>query len=528
MNASGERTRSLWMAQEEVVAHAPRLQGSQRCDTVVVGSGIAGLSVAYELSAAGRSVIVLDRGPIGGGMTARTTAHLTSICDDGTGELIEMRGEEMAKLFVQSQGAAIDRIEAIVKQRNISCNFRRLDGFLFPALGTEKAEARKMLAEEIDALHKAGVEAERVEGVPLKGFEDMPAIRYPRQGTFHPLKYLRGLVEAIKENGGLIFADSAVTKIEELDNSVRVSIDGSSVTAANAVFATNSPINDQATLHSKMAPYRTYAMAFTLPRGSLPDALYWDTAEPYHYVRLSPGPGTTDYLIVGGADHKSGEADDGDVRFEAIEAWIRALVPKLGKEVHRWSGQVMDTVDYCGFIGRNPGSDNVYVATGDSGQGITHGALAGLLIKDLILTGSSPWQDVYEPSRKPPSSIVNYVSENVTAIKSFAEHLMPGDRHAEPGEIDSVDALKPGQGGIVRNGKDKVAVSRDESGKLHLVSAVCTHLGCHVHWNSTEQCWDCPCHGSHFAPDGAVLNAPAIAPLERAHLPAGTKAKAGA
>ncbi len=141
-------------------------------------------------------------------------------------------------------------------------------------------------------------------------------------------------------------------------------------------------------------------------------------ADPYHYVRLNPGPGTTDSLIAGGADHKSGEADDGDVRFEAIEAWIRQLVPALGKEVHRWSGQVLDTIDYCGFIGRNPGSDNVFIVTGDSGQGMTHGALAGIMLKEIIVDGSSRWESVYDPARKTPTGILNYISENVTALKS--------------------------------------------------------------------------------------------------------------
>lgn len=522
MNVSGERTRSLWMQQE--MDEEPSLQGEQRCDTVVVGSGIAGLSVAYELAAAGRSVVVLDRGPIAGGMTSRTTAHLAPICDDGMSALAKLRGEETARLFLQSQQAAVDRIEAIVGKHDISCNFRRLDAFLFPALGMELKETREQQDEEYGAVRKAGGAVERVKGVPLKGFEDAPTLRYPQQGTFHPLKYLRGLIAAIKQNGGLLFANSAVTNIEEMENSVRVSTDGGRVTAARAVFATNSPINDWVEIHSKMAPYRTYAMAFTLPSGTLPDALYWDMADPYHYVRLNPGPGSVDYLIAGGADHKSGEANDGDVRFEAIEAWIRALVPQLGKEVNRWSGQVLDTVDYCGFIGRNPNSKNVYIVTGDSGQGMTHGALAGLLIKDLILTGQSPWEAVYDPARKPSTSVMNFVNENVTAIKNFAEHLMPAEH---PGEIDSVDQLKPGEGGIVRDGSRKIAASRGLDGKLNLCSAVCTHLGCHVHWNSTEQCWDCPCHGSQFAPDGAVLNAPAIAPLEQVTLQAHQKAEAG-
>jgi glycine/D-amino acid oxidase-like deaminating enzyme/nitrite reductase/ring-hydroxylating ferredoxin subunit len=517
MSAGFEATRSLWMQQEQELDR-PRLEGELRCDTVVVGAGIAGLSVAYELAAAGQKVIVLDRGPIARGMTARTTAHLAPICDDGVAALEKLRGAEIARLFQQSQAAAVDRIQAIVEKHGISCNFRRLDAFLFPAPGMDFKDAREKLDQEFTAVRRAGAKVERATGVPLKGFEKAPVLRYPEQATFHPLKYIRGLVAAIEENGGLLFAGSPVEKVEERDADVRVATDAGSVIASQAVVATNSPINDRVALHSKMAPYRTYAMAFTLPKGTLPDALYWDLADPYHYVRLNPGPGSIDYLIAGGCDHKSGEADDGAVRFEAIDAWIRALVPELGNEVHRWSGQVLDTIDYCGFTGRNPGNERVYVATGDSGQGLTHGALAGILLRDLILGKENPWRGVYEPSRKPVSGVMNYVNENVTAIKNFAEYLMPA-------ELDSVDDLKPGEGGIVRDGLRKVAACRDRDGKLHLHSAVCTHLGCHVHWNSTEQRWDCPCHGSHFAPDGTVLNGPAISPLEPATLDAKAVAK---
>jgi glycine/D-amino acid oxidase-like deaminating enzyme/nitrite reductase/ring-hydroxylating ferredoxin subunit len=518
MNASGEHTRSLWM-RTTVVPGAPRLKGKHSCDTVVVGAGIAGLSVAWELVKSGQKVIVVDRGPIAGGMTSRTTAHLAPICDDGISALIQMRGEETARLFQQSQEAAVARIEENVNALGISCNFRRLDAFLFPAMGMEAGEARDQGDAEYDAARKVGAAAEKTIGVPLKGFEDAPALRYPDQATFHPLKYLAGLMAAIRANDGRVFANSAVTKIDERQNGVRLDLDtGAAIDADTAVFATNSPINDHVELHSKMAPFRTYAMAFTLPRGALPDALYWDMGDPYHYVRLNPGPGSIDYLIAGGADHKTGEADDGQIRFEAVEAWIRALVPALGKEVARWSGQVLDTIDYCGFIGRNPGSQNVFIVTGDSGQGMTHGALAGILLRDLIVDGSSPWQAVYDPARKTPAGVVNFVRENVTAIKNFAEYMLPG-------ELESVDELQPGEGGIIRDGLSKIAACRDLGGKLHLNAAVCTHLGCHIHWNSTEQCWDCPCHGSQFAPDGAVFNGPAIAPLQKATI-AGAASKA--
>jgi glycine/D-amino acid oxidase-like deaminating enzyme/nitrite reductase/ring-hydroxylating ferredoxin subunit len=506
MNVSGEATKSLWMREKAIPA--ARLKRNLECDVVVVGSGIAGVSTAYELTLAGRQVVLVDRGPLLGGMTSRTTAHLAPVCDDGLATLLKMRGEDLARGFQKSQAAAVDRIEEHVKRLGIQCNFRRLDGYLFPAAWMETSEARKTCDEEFAAAKKLGVVAERGKGVPLKGHDTAPVLRYPNQATFHPLRYLRALLAEFQQRGGKAFADTAIVEIDDSERVVLKSDGGAAITAAHAVFATNSPINTVAALHSKMAPYRTYAMAFTIAKEALPDALYWDMDDPYHYVRLNPGPGTIDYLIAGGRDHKSGESDDGMARFDALEAWIRSLLPSLGKEVARWSGQVLDTIDYCGFIGRTPGSTNSFVVTGDSGQGMTHGALAGLLIGDLIVEGSNPWEAVYAPNRKPPSALGNFVRENLTAVQNFAEYVTPGD-------IGSTDELKPGEGGIVRDGLSKLAVCRDRDGRLHVHSATCTHLGCIVRWNSTEQCWDCPCHGSQFAPDGGVLNGPALHPLPK-------------
>lgn len=515
MNARAELTRSLWM-KVDVYPDAPKFSGKKSCDTVIIGAGIAGLSIAHELANIGQKVIVIDRGTIAGGMTSRTTAHLAPICDDGLSALINLRGEDVARLFQQSQEAAVARIEENVSELRIDCNFRRLDAFLFPAMGIDPKDARDQRQQEFDAARKVGAAVELVTGLPLKGFEEAPVLCYPNQATFHPLRYLRGLAGSIRESGSLIFADSAATSVEELpEDGVRVSTENSGVIeAGSAVVATNSPINDRFQLHTKMSPYRTYAIAFTLPKGALPDALFWDTGDPYHYVRMNPGPGSVDHLIAGGADHKSGESDDGDIRFEAIEAWIRALVPSLGKEVTRWSGQVLDTIDYCAFIGLNPGSKSVYVVTGDSGQGITHGALSGLLVKDMISGKENPWAEVYDPSRNTPSGVINYVRENLSAVKNLAGYLLPGD-------LKSLAELAPGQGGVLRDGLRKIAACRDMAGKLYLNSAVCTHSGCEVAWNSTEQCWDCCCHGSHFAPDGTVLNGPAVGRLNPVDAPAG-------
>jgi glycine/D-amino acid oxidase-like deaminating enzyme/nitrite reductase/ring-hydroxylating ferredoxin subunit len=504
MNVGDEKTQSLWM-DTDVAPDARRLARDERADTVVIGSGIAGLSTAYELSQQGHAVVVLDRGKIGKGMTARTTAHLTSPPDDSFESVTKVRGEKLARMFYESHSRAIDRIEAIQDKEKIDCTFRRLDGYLFPALGKQPSE----LAPEYVTAKKLGVAVAWHTGVPFKGLGDLRCLRYANQAAFHPLRYLRGLCTAIEKRGGKLFADTRVDDVSEDRDGVTVRTEnGRSVQARWAVVATNSPINDSGTLSTKEAPYRTYAMALTIPKDTLKDGLYWDTLDPYHYVRPQPGRGNYDYLIVGGADHRTGEADDAQVRFEALEAWIRNLLPMLGSVTHRWSGQVLDPIDYSAFIGVNPGNENIFVATGDSGQGITHGVVASLVLKDLILQGQSDWTELYDPSRKTASAALNFISENMPTMKNFAEYVAPG-------EISSFDELKPGHGAIVRQGLQKIAAYRAPNGKLVQRSAECTHLGCHVHWNSLEICWDCPCHGSQFAPDGTALNAPAVMPLAK-------------
>jgi glycine/D-amino acid oxidase-like deaminating enzyme/nitrite reductase/ring-hydroxylating ferredoxin subunit len=503
MNAADERSRSLWI--DTVVADAPALADDKRVDTVVVGSGIAGLSTAYELVCRGQKVAVLDRGPIAGGMTSRTSAHLTSQSDDGFKTLTQVRGLDGAKTFYESHAAAIDRIEAIAQKERIECHFRRVNGYLFPAIGKDPAEE---LTPEFEATKQIGMPIERHTGLPFKGLEQVRCLRYPNLATFHPLRYLRGIADAFIRRGGTLFADTTVTAVEEKGAAVTVrTANNVSLQAANAVIATNSPINNMVALHTKLAPYRTYAMAITIERDSIEDALYWDTLDPYHYVRLENGRGATQYVVVGGADHKTGEADDGWARFEGIESWIRALLPKLGNVTHRWSGQTLDPIDYAAFIGRNPGNDHVFVHTGDSGQGLTHGVAGSLLLSQLIAGERCPWVEFYDPSRITLSAAKTFIAENITAVKNFAEYIAPG-------ELKSVDELKPGKGAIVREGLRKIAAFRDDKGQVHRVSAACTHVGCHLHWNSFERCWDCPCHGSHFAVDGTALNGPAVAALE--------------
>jgi hypothetical protein len=504
MNVGDERSTSLWMKLGPPI-DAPPLTSDAEADVVVIGSGIAGLSTAYEISRLDRSVIVIDRGSIGRGMTARTTAHLASEIDDYYYKLIENRGQDEARRYHESQLAAINRIEAICREEGIDCDFRRLDGFYI----TSEEGGVDVLQKEFDACRSIDVEVEWVDRAPVPGLDTGRALRFPNQGRLNPARYLAGLAKAIEARSGRLFANTAYVDHDEANGRVRLKTEsGATITAAAAVFATNSPVNDTVKLHTKEMPMRTYAIAARVPKGSVPDALVWDTLEAYHYVRLQEADDDHDWLIVGGEDHRSGEATDMDRRIGALAEWTRRRYPAFGEVELSWSGQVLETVDSLPFSGRNPGAENVFVHTGDSGQGITNGVAGALTIAPLVVGENSRFAEILEPSRKTPSppALKEFAEGVAGAVKDLAEHLLPG-------EIGSPDELAPGEGGIMRDGLSKVAVYKDLEGQVMRRSAVCTHVGCQVKWNPFEHCWDCPCHGSQFSPDRRVLNGPALKPL---------------
>ncbi|MGH7562796.1 MAG: NAD(P)/FAD-dependent oxidoreductase, partial [Gemmatimonadota bacterium] len=384
--------------QEVLMPPAEPLREDLRVDVCLVGAGIAGISTAHRLIREGRSVAVLDAGPPGGGETSRTTAHLSSAIDDRFCEIERLHGPEGARICAQSHARAIDTIEQIVLDEGIDCDFERVDGYLLDGGG----EAIVSLAEELEAAQRAGLEG--VDLLPRSPMESLPSgacLRFSRQGQFHPLKYLRALAETITREGGRLHGDTLVEEVEE-DRPARViTAGGPVVTAEDVVVATNSPFVDRFAVHTKQAPYRTYVVAAELQRGAVPHGLYWDTLDPYHYVRLAPsGKEGEELLIVGGEDRKPGDDEDHEGRFEALERWARERFPLPGGVAFRWSGQVMEPVDGVAFIGRSPGRhSNIYVATGDSGMGMTHGTIAALLITDLIMGRPNPWSRLYDPSR---------------------------------------------------------------------------------------------------------------------------------
>ena len=508
-------TTSIWHKSAGVPSY-PKLARDIRVDACIIGAGIAGLSVAYNLAKAGKSVAVLDDGPIGGGESGNTTAHLASAMDDGIAVLEEVHGQEKARKIVESHHAAINWIERTAKLENIDCDFSRLDGWLF--LGG--SDDVSVLQKELAAAKRCGLSgAELLDRAPIANVETGPAIRFPEQGQFHVLKYLSGLCRAIGENGGDIFCDTKVESIEGGSPCMVRTSDKRLITADAVIVCTNGSISDMYKTHATQAPMRSYAVAFVVPRGSVTPALFWDTADPYHYVRLQPidaagvaptkGDVLMDALIVGGEDHRTGKADDGDVRWQHLIEWARARWPQAQEVLARWSGQVLEPNDSIAFIGRNPdGAQNVYMASGDSGQGMTHGTIAGTLISDIILGRKNELEAIYDPRRvtvgvrAAEEFVSNNVDVAVSMVKDWLNPLSPGE-----------DDIPRGHGRVVRKGMHRVAAYRDENGTLHEKSAVCTHLKCIVAWNSTEKSWDCPCHGSRFDAYGKVLNGPAVEDL---------------
>lgn len=485
-------SRSPWMSYD--VPAYPPLGRNTRADICVIGAGIAGMTTAYLLTKKGRKVAVLDDGPIGGGMTSRTTAHLMSAIDDRYYEVERLHGAEGARLAAQSHAAAIDAVEAIVDHEAIDCDFTRLDGYLFLPPDGEPEELKR----EFEAATRAGVDVNWVERAPIDGIDTGRCLKFARQGQFHPLKYLAGLAEAITRAGGSIFCGTHAAEVK--DGECVVTDSGHRIECDQVVVATNAPINDRVAIHTKQAPYMTYVIGARVPKGSVPLALFWDTLDDYHYGRLDKPDG--EILIVGGEDHKSGQADDAEQRFGNLERWLRERFPGAGEIEYRWTGQVMETQDYLAFAGRNPGDRHTYVITGDSGMGMTHTTIGAIIVTDLIHGAEVPWTQLYDPSRITLKAARTFAKENANVAWQFTHWLRSGDE-------DSIESIAAGSGAVVRRGMHKIAVYRDASGAVHERSAVCPHLGCPVAWNPADKTWDCKCHGSRFDALGEVINGPA-------------------
>lgn len=481
-------------------------------DVLIVGGGLAGITTAYCLCKAGKEVCVIEDGLLFSGETGRTTAHLAYALDDFYFELMDLHGQESTKLIAESHTAAINFIEKNSKELNIDCDFKRLDGYLF----LDPRDELKTLEEEFSATQELGLPTEMVQTIPGINFEDGPALKFPNQAQFHPLKYLNALVTYITTHGGKIYTH---THAEDFKKDL-VTANGFEIKANHIVVATNSPINNLLTEHTKQHAYRTYVVGALVPREAIKNALWWDTGNPeskwvsypYHYARLQNYNEEHDLLIVGGEDHKTGQEDAEPLtqedRYRNLINWTKERFPLAGEFIYKWSGQVMEPVDGIAYIGKNPGDENVYIITGDSGNGMTHGTIGGMLVSDLILGKENAWEKVYDPRRISFKATGDFLKEVGNMAVQYGDFLKAGD-------IKNLNELEKGKGAVMNAGLHKVAVYKNEEGTVEAYTAVCPHLGCVVQWNEGEQTFDCPCHGSRFTNKGVVINGPALSNLKK-------------
>ena len=508
MPKDGGASSSFWI-DADVPSYDTRPEAET--DICVIGAGIAGLTVAFELARRGVRVSVLDDGPIGGGETGRSTAHLASAVDDRYYDLEQKFGRGGARIVAESHTTAIDYIEAMARELTIDCDFRRVDGYLIKPPGHHPDDHRD-LDRELVAAHRAGLPCEMVPAGPLP-FETGPALKFPNQAEFHPLKYLRGVAAGVVDLGGKIHTGVHVHSIEEgrpLTLGLSSTIAGQrSMLARVVIDCTNGAVTSPFRLPLRQATYRSYVLAFAIAEGSIPHALIWDTAAPYHYLRVARGAHGGDVLIVGGNDHRVGHGTPED-QWSELEAWTRQWIPQVGPIVARWSGQIVEPSDHLAHIGRSPDLEHVYVVTGDSGNGLTHGTIAGLMIPEMLHGKHPRWERVYDPRR-------SHLHAAGTLLRDASQASAPYTDWLRPADVTSVDDIEPGEGATMRRGLHLIAVYKDAGGECHLRSATCTHLRGVVRWNAAEKTWDCPCHGSRFDAYGRVLNGPApgdLLPLE--------------
>jgi glycine/D-amino acid oxidase-like deaminating enzyme/nitrite reductase/ring-hydroxylating ferredoxin subunit len=503
-----ESGRSIWHETACLSAY-PALGGALSVDVCVVGAGISGLTTALLLQRGGRRVVVLEGDAVGSGATGGTSAHVTHVPDLRYAKLIDRLGNDAARVFAAEARAAFRAMHDLARRSPVDCDWSGLPAYLY----AESAEDAEALEQEAEAARELGVGAILTESVPLL-FPVRGAILFPGQARFHPLRYLEGLSQQFVAAGGRLFESTRVGGWSEKAGRVRIETDRGVVEAGAAVLATHVPLGLNV-LQAQVAPYLSYVVALRV-REQVPDALYWDMAQPYHYLRRCLGWDGEELLLIGGEDRKSGHEQDAAECYERLEAFARTRF-SVRDVVERWSAQYYEPADGLPYVGRSALSESVYVATGYSGTGLVLGTLAARVLHDVIDGHETEVARLVAAMRiKPLAAARKVVSENLDVAARFV-----GDRLG--GWSDAVDDVTRGEGRLVERAGRRLAVYRDESGALHSRSPVCSHMGCIVQWNRADRTWDCPCHGGRYSPDGEVIAGPPLSALEERDLPPGRR-----
>lgn len=483
----------------------PSLQEGVSVDVAVLGGGITGITAATLLKRAGKTVALIESDRVVEGVTGHTTAKVTASHGQIYAQVSESFGEDGARLYGQSNQAAIEMIAGFVEQEGIDCDFSRLPNYLYSVTEDEVPSLRA----EAEAAARAGLPASFVREIPLP-VPAVGAVRFDDQAQFHPRKYLLHLASTIPGDGSYVFERTRATGVTE-GSPCRVETEKGIVEARDVVVATLIPFLDRGLFFSKVHPYRNYVVCPSVDPATAPPGMFVSTESPTHTLRSSPF-GDRALLIIAGEGHKVGQEDELE-RYRRLEEWTKANF-EIDAIEYRWSTQDYYSIDHVPYIGKlRRGSQHVYVATGYNAWGLTTGTHAASILSDAILGIPNPWAELYDSNRlKPGASFRKFTEENINVAKRWF-----GDRIA-PSRVKSVAELGTGEAGVLTVEGKRVAAYRDDQGQLHAVSAVCTHLACIVSWNGAERTWDCPCHGSRFSFEGEVVQGPAVAPLEPVEL----------
>ena len=491
---------SLWqdMPPYEQKNSSPNLE----FDVAIVGGGVTGITTAYRLQQAGKKCVVLEASTLGFGTTGGTTAHLNTLLDTTYSEIIKKFSEDVAVHIKEATEDAIAFIRQTVADNNIDCAFEETSAFLF----AQNDEQKKQLDDIIEGCQAVSVDYHVASEIPLP-IPFAKAIEVKGQAKFHPLRYLYALAEKFEELGGVILQNHQVIDQEEENERCLLKTNAGVVTTKTVVYATHIPpgIN---LMHLRCAPWRSYAMAFTLVNDSgYPQALAYDLHDPYHYYRTQEIDGQK-YLIAGGEDHKTGQSGNTEGNFLHLESHLRTYFD-VKEVVNRWSSQYFESSDGLAYIGHVPGMQkNTYVATGFGGNGMIYGTIAARVLLHLLTGAEDVLIDILTPARlKPVAGFTKFAEHNADVVKEWVGGLFTREK------IEGLVELAPGEGKIVKYENDNLALSKDEHGVVYAVHPLCTHMKCTVTWNASEQSWDCPCHGARYAQDGKAITAPATKPL---------------
>jgi glycine/D-amino acid oxidase-like deaminating enzyme/nitrite reductase/ring-hydroxylating ferredoxin subunit len=472
-------------------------------DTIIVGAGITGITLAKELQNRGRSCLLIEKENPGFGTTGGTTAHINNFFDSSYDEIIKNFGEDSAVLLADAAKETTKYIKQNIVRYHISCDFSECNYYLFSA----EEKQNKKLEDILEAHHKVGIDTEQVFKIPFSlKFEK--AIEIKGQSQFHPLRYIDKLLKEYIKQGGSIITNTKVKDFSNQNGIVTVNTDPDlTFTSRNLVWATHIPPGKNR-FSVLLAPYRSYAVTLKLANPVKMMAQTADLYDPYHYARYHKSKDNY-FLIVGGFDHKTGDEKDTEKHFEDLMDYVNENF-KYTERVAHWSSQFYQSADGLPYIGKMPGENNIYISTGFTGNGMTFGSMTALIIPDLLEGKETELSKLVSPDRiKPLASAGSVLDEMLNASIHFVKDKFSADK------IDELNEISSGEGRIIKHEGKTYAAYRDHKGELHLLSSICPHTGCNVSWNPSEVSWDCPCHGSRFDIEGKLLNGPAMSDLEK-------------